>query len=817
MKSPAAVILLALSAVQASVSSASGQAVLVRVTASESGTPIAGAFVSILDERDVILHSGLTDASGYSLLPVGSPGTVRVKAEMIGRETTRSAALAVGAGDTARIDLAVPTHAVPLDAIRVEADQRCRIRPEDASGIARIWDEARKALAVQAWAERETRYRLQITTYDRDLDAAGRTVERETRRGATAVTRIPFESLPAEDLLAGGFVRPTKDGGHQYFGPDAAVLLSDLFLDTHCFRLVRSRDRPGSMGLAFEPVGGADLPDIAGTFWLDKETSRLESLDYRYTRAPFPEADGVAGGHVEFQAMPDGAWIIDRWWIRAPIMAQYFGAVRLGQPRIRVDGIRESGGEVLGASTLNRQAIAEAIRASLTGLVWDSIRAAPLEGATVLLRGTAYRAITDANGRFRIDGLPDGRFTAGFEHPRLDSLAAPAPDAEVELVRGEVAELRLAVPSMATIMLASCHAEERKEDTAVLAGTVRDRTSGKPVPGATVRVDWQVVAKVEPYIQTFDRWIEARSDADGHYVACGIQPDELLDVRAGLGDLRGNPVKARFAEAGYQRLDLELDLPSALRITPDPSPASGATITQGVQGLLLDRVSGAPVRSAVVALLDSAGPRSTPATAVTDGRGFFRLGTPAPGSYRLSASALGYADLAGQAVDVSEGKLTVLEIRMSPAALELEPIVVTAEPRNVHLEMEGFYDRRKGGVRATFLTPDQIEIRHPRKVPDLLAGIPGVRETIIRNRRVQYFREGIRMNDNSICWPMVWVDRLLVSSGGSGIGADPFALNDAVSASDVSAVEVYTGAIIPAEFRGANANCGVVVIWTHRR
>ena len=60
--------------------------------------------------------------------------------------------------------------------------------------------------------------------------------------------------LLAEDLLESGFIRRVDDGGFDYFGPDASVLLSDAFLDTHCFRLVAREDLPEAVGLAFDPV-----------------------------------------------------------------------------------------------------------------------------------------------------------------------------------------------------------------------------------------------------------------------------------------------------------------------------------------------------------------------------------------------------------------------------------------------------------------------------------------------------------------------------------------------------------------------------------
>ena len=62
---------------------------------------------------------------------------------------------------------------------------------------------------------------------------------------------------------------------------------------------------------------------------------------------------------------------------------------------------------------------------------------------------------------------------------------------------------------------------------------------------------------------------------------------------------------------------------------------------------------------------------------------------------------------------------------------------------------------------------------------------------------------------------MIYVDRQLISPGGNQ--ADPAALDSAVSPAVVAAMEIYRSpAEIPAEFKGSNADCGVIVVWTHK-
>lgn len=70
-----------------------------------------------------------------------------------------------------------------------------------------------------------------------------------------------------------------------------------------------------------------------------------------------------------------------------------------------------------------------------------------------------------------------------------------------------------------------------------------------------------------------------------------------------------------------------------------------------------------------------------------------------------------------------------------------------------------------------------------------------------------------------VCWPMVYIDRHLVSTGGIGgnTGAQPAAVDELVFRADVLAIEVFRSpAEIPPEFNGPNAGCGVIVLWTRR-
>lgn len=131
----------------------------------------------------------------------------------------------------------------------------------------------------------------------------------------------PYESRPADELVSEGFVQ--GDGNADvFFAPDAAVLLSDAFLDTHCFHLAEGSGTAGRIGLSFRPTGDRSVPDITGTMWVDLTTSELRWVEFTYQHLEPERTSPEVGGRVDFERMPNGKWMVSEWWIRMPLMAR---------------------------------------------------------------------------------------------------------------------------------------------------------------------------------------------------------------------------------------------------------------------------------------------------------------------------------------------------------------------------------------------------------------------------------------------------------------------------------------------------------------
>jgi hypothetical protein len=308
-----------------------------------------------------------------------------------------------------------------------------------------VWDAARRVLLETQAAEARGGL-FSIRRFHRELDRSTAMV-RSAREDSTTERRVtPFRSLPAAELARNGYVR-REGNDHVFIAPDATVLLSEEFLDGHCFRVAPGRgDEAGLVGLQFEPVRGRRLPDVSGTLWLDPATADLRSMEFAYTGLPdyaYDEGE-VWGGRMEFARTAAGAWMVNRWTLRLPSMGIPTGLYsRSG--RLRVAVFSEIGGEVLRSDGSARAAAPAGV---VAGVVFDSTRAAPLPGATVALVGTPYTARTDSAGAFRMAGVPAGRYEVAFTHPRADSVGRRVAAVPVQVGASGISRVSLALPSV---------------------------------------------------------------------------------------------------------------------------------------------------------------------------------------------------------------------------------------------------------------------------------------------------------------------------------------------------------------------------------
>lgn len=428
-------------ALMLSTSPLQGQVIEGALVDRDSGGAIEGVFVMALDRSGTARAGGLTDGQGDFSIQLPAAGTYTLSAQRIGYRTTASQPLTVAVGQTVTHRMEVATEAIVLADLSVTAERRCTMVESAGVTLARIWEEARKAMLVAEWTRETGAVEMQIEDFQRTLEARSMEVVTESRTTREYYGARPYESLPAETLAAGGYISERDDGTY-YYAPDESVLLSDSFLDAHCFTPRRDPNKPGLIGLAFEPIRESMNPDIRGAFWLDQESAELRFVEYRYSRLVERASAPEAGGRVEFRRLEDGAWIVSSWYIRMPQLA--VANEQGGQPRLRVLNYVEEGGDVI--NTVSAAEVRARTRGVIQGRVVTRRGGQPLAGATVFLSGTQYRTVSDENGRFTLSDLPLGTFPLVYRHERLDELGTFAPPREVELVAGEAVWVTLYFP-----------------------------------------------------------------------------------------------------------------------------------------------------------------------------------------------------------------------------------------------------------------------------------------------------------------------------------------------------------------------------------
>ena len=541
------------------------QTVLLRGVSAESSQPVFGALVYLEAASGTLVKNALTDERGRLLFVGLEAGSYRLRVEMIGKGAVQTDLFDVFVGATVSRDVRLEPSAIALEGIQIEAEGgRCSVRPEQGLLVADLWDEVRKALSAAAFTDEQQVYRYLTTGYVRDIERDTKIIRDEQRQRSAGFQRTPYESRPAEDLLENGFVQSDPDGD-LYFAPDANVLLSDPFLDTHCFKLEQGDDDAGGLvGLAFQPVRGRNrVPDIAGTLWIDPGSFELRWLEYRYQNLNADLSSPEVGGRVDFQRLPNGTWIVPEWWIRMPTI----GYTRDGSGRRQpyLESYRVSGGIVTEVQESGGRTIVKAETGTIEGIVLDSLGVEPLRGARVGVRGSNQQVFTNAEGRFSITGLNQRAYEVLVTHPRLEELGYRPEAIAREVVNGEVTAIRFVMPSVADVVFEACRGEQR-EGTAALMGWVRDARTSQPIPGAIVQVRWSSftiqargtsAARFGPEIVD---GLQTTADGEGYYRICSVPERELLTVigiHEGVESAGDTLRIEEFAAARVHMVDIE--------------------------------------------------------------------------------------------------------------------------------------------------------------------------------------------------------------------------------------------------------------------
>lgn len=538
---------------------AQAQVVVATVVDSAARLAMPNAIVSLESAAGTRVVAELTDALGVASLLAPGAGRYRVRVDRGGMQPFRGSVVELTPGDTLRLTLRVPVQARSLAAIRVVGASACSASASDGD-IGSVWDAARTALFTSQRGTERSAPTLRVARFDRAVDLHGRVLE---ERVDTMIVRgaEPFRTLTPAVISRDGY-RLVGETVDLLFAPDARTLLSDEFARDHCFQLVADPRAPELIGLNFTPTPGREVVDIAGTFWLDRESSELGRVEYRYRNAGVDADASGAGGELVFGEVAPGVRGIAAWTVRTPWVssARVRGARGEISSRDTLVGVREEGARL--------SAMAAAVSASdsdsppATGVIVGVVRDAssprgglPVARAVVL--GFGRGALTDSLGRFRIMNVPAGAATVRVDHERLRLYRVPS-RVDLEVKADDSVFVAIQVPAGRDAVAALCpNVDADIEGRGVLVARVLDASLGHGIPNAAALAAWR-----GRLIPAFVRSGAVRGETDeiGHLVLCALTS--------------GVPVRVTVAARGYRTGTLSVPISSGgvverdIRLTP---------------------------------------------------------------------------------------------------------------------------------------------------------------------------------------------------------------------------------------------------------
>ena len=454
----------------------------------------------------------------------------------------------------------------------------------------------------------------------------------------------------------------------------------------------------------------------------------------------------------------------------------------------------------------------------ITGVVFDSLHARPLENAEVLAEGKAVTVThTDGAGKFTTGILPAGKYRVAISHPSLDSLSMSLSSPEFFVIKDSVSYLELAVPSAEGFIKMRCSAASARKGPSALFGHVESSDSQEPIPNVEVTLSWisYEVSKVGGVVQT----THAERDTtrvNGAYRICGLPNDLRAKLEARVdGKLRSVSMIA-IPDSGTTVAVNNFALPRA-------------PVSERQTGLIRGHVelpSGQPARGSTVEIV------GTDRATLTDDRGRFALDSLSTGLQTIRVRLLGFQQDSVR-LDVGDSFIQGLVVRLRETIPVLNPVSVSATPVQQALARVGFSQRSQHSV-GHFLTGEQIARKSDFQFTDLLRGIPGLTvgidkygEDVVTSGRaggsllnsthgcVQYFVDG-----------QPWGNAALESMGGRAQDSSASKMlariaietarqiNASLRKSDILGIEVYQGGGAPTYFNQGGHNCATIVIWT---
>ena len=449
----------------------------------------------------------------------------------------------------------------------------------------------------------------------------------------------------------------------------------------------------------------------------------------------------------------------------------------------------------LAAPLLGQVGSAQAGR-MIRGLVYDSVAARPLAGASVQLAvadgvNAPLIVSSDSAGRYRFDGVTSGRYVLGFYHDALTTLGLDAPTRAVVLSADADVTADLAIPSSETIRALRCGASPGSA-SGMLVGFVRDTESWAAIIGTNTTVHWRAFALDSANYRVVDERAVATTEPDGAFLVCHLPLAVPLDLQVtapGHRDIAGTVVT--IPANGIGRLDVLL---------ADSAAETGSAVIRG----RVTRESGKAVESGRVVI-------KALGREVAVQNGDFVVASIPAGTWVAEARVIG-VEPQDVLVTASDSVVTTATITVSNSPQRLDAVTVVGKmDRNLRV-LDEVLRRKRLGTGTTFL-PGHPALTSAHFIADVMKEARGfrylARDEVMTYQGCKYI--AVYIDGDPLPDGFERVDHLVAMK-------DVLAIETWASRGHAPAMFQYgLGFSDPRRPHDRIAPCAVVAVWTHRR
>lgn len=460
----------------------------------------------------------------------------------------------------------------------------------------------------------------------------------------------------------------------------------------------------------------------------------------------------------------------------------------------------------------------QSARATVSGMVHDSIAGKPLAGALVQLVAAdstsrfGQTVVSDWQGRYAFNDVPDGRFTLGFFHPMLDSLGLEPMLRAVAVMSGKAVNADLAIPSATKLRSAVCGPASAQNSNAVVVGVVRNAQDRQPVVGVTVAADWVELSLGKGGMARHNVRRVTATRENGWFALCNVPSPGTMTLLASRGADSTDVVEVEVSSSGFLRRELSIGSARTLIIgdTAWPRLSARKAVSRPDSLALPPRrihVGNGRLSGTVVAV-NGARPLAGAQVTIANGpqtraneRGEWTIVDAPAGTRTLDVRAVGYYPQR-HTVDVVEGAAP-LRVALATFKSVLDTMKVIANYDRFN-NLAGFRERSRSGL-GRFFTSLDLARRQIYNTTDLFRNMNGVFVDSDSDLEDVIWMRG---DFAERCQPVVFLNGTLM------VGMNISEINAFVRPKDIVGVEVYTQSQAPPQFQAALSGCGSLVFWT---